>query len=1176
MRGSIRIGWVSLVLILAALRLNAQGFTNSGTDFWLGFPETYDRSNALFWLNIASDTATTGNVSIPGTGFSTSFTTTAGSVVKVSLPSVDADIGGSAVLLKKAIHVTSNAAVSVYAVTYHNARHEAALILPVSSLGKRYRGMTYPSEIKNGLRPSEILIVAAGDTAEVRITPSGNISGGFFTGVPFTVVIPPDHVYQIQAMTASDDLTGSLMESLNGKDFAVFGGNTWSSVVCGSSSDPLLEQLYPTNTWGTEYIAPITPVVGRDVIRIVADQDSTKVFRDGTFLIQLNAGQRFTQTVTSIHYYTANKPISVANIMVTGSGSCANNVKTDPSMTLLNPNEQMLLDSITFFAVDTSAIDTHFVQIVTRTKDTAKIYLDSVKLTGFQVLIQNTDYSWRSSGVTPGYHRLETDGCGFLAYSKGYGNVVSYGYATGVSLIDLENSVKYSNLKDGSDTLCIGDTTVFEAILKGTPLKFSWNLGNGKIDSVAKPTTVYTVPGSYAISATITYECLTDTLRDTVFIPPTPQIDLGPDTSFCQGDTLDITANTWFYTASWSTGDTANQLAITKAGAYWAKAENYCGIDRDTIQIDSVFPVSVNLGADTILCIGDSLRLDVETPNKSTYLWQDSSTLAQFAIPGQGTYWVQIANQCGFFGDTLVISPETIPWVDIGPDTALCNQAKAFLSAQFSRSTYLWHDGSTNYFHRIENPGGWYKVEVTNPCGVHLDSLYALYEYPLQPDLGPDSLICVGTKIILDPLSFSGACLWSDASTDTTYTVLGKGKYWVQITNSCGVNSDTIEFDEERRPSIRLPNDTLFCDGDTLVANAHFSRSSYSWSSGDTTASIVIRSPGLYICRVTNVCGFTQEAVHVLYDYPLQVDLGVDTILCDQEDLTLQLHHPTRATYEWNTGNQTSTQAVTVSGVYRVTVSNRCGDYIDEMEVSRQFTPEPFLPPRRIHCAGDVIGVSSGIAEEKMEGTRFLWDNGDTSNLRLVNESDYYWVEVSNFCGTARDTQYYQFNPIPELDLPDTFLCMGESWILDYTESPHQFNWINSEMEWEDNYFEIIDPDRYILTIQDSAGCLGEERFVVKRCPSRFYIPNSFSPNDEEPNNTFRVYAYGIFDYHLKVVNRWNEVVYESHSMEDEWDGIRTDNGTECPVGTYVYYIEYKEQDTHNVLYLTGQLQLLR
>lgn len=73
------------------------------------------------------------------------------------------------------------------------------------------------------------------------------------------------------------------------------------------------------------------------------------------------------------------------------------------------------------------------------------------------------------------------------------------------------------------------------------------------------------------------------------------------------------------------------------------------------------------------------------------------------------------------------------------------------------------------------------------------------------------------------------------------------------------------------------------------------------------------------------------------------------------------------------------------------------------------------------------------------------------------------------------------------------------------------------------------------------------------------YAPNTFTPDDDELNQNWRVYMEGIdlYDFELLIFNRWGEVIWESHDISVPWDG--TYNGKPVEEGTYTWVIRAKD-----------------
>ena len=76
-----------------------------------------------------------------------------------------------------------------------------------------------------------------------------------------------------------------------------------------------------------------------------------------------------------------------------------------------------------------------------------------------------------------------------------------------------------------------------------------------------------------------------------------------------------------------------------------------------------------------------------------------------------------------------------------------------------------------------------------------------------------------------------------------------------------------------------------------------------------------------------------------------------------------------------------------------------------------------------------------------------------------------------------------------------------------------------------------------------------------------YFIPNSFSPNSDEYNNSFTpVFVSGFEpnDYNLTIFNRNGKVIFESKDANFGWDGSYKENGIVLH-GTYLWKIEFKE-----------------
>ena len=282
-------------------------------------------------------------------------------------------------------------------------------------------------------------------------------------------------------------------------------------------------------------------------------------------------------------------------------------------------------------------------------------------------------------------------------------------------------------------------------------------------------------------------------------------IDLGTDTTICQGNTLtlDMTmANTSYL---WQDGSTNSTFVVTQPGTYWLETTNFCGTAIDTISVSYATPPDINLGNDTSICQGETLVLDVVCSN-CTYFWQNNSTDSICNVTQPGIYWVQASNSCGAMTDSILVSYSNPPTISLGSDTILCFGETLTLNAFHANASYLWQDNSSDSTFIVDQPGI-YWVILNSTCGTSTDTIEVTYETDLpEVNLGKDSSICKGSSLTLNLTNTHSTFIWQDSSTNSSYTIDQTGTYWVFVTNSCGTTSDSINFTE--------------CDCNVFIPNA--------------------------------------------------------------------------------------------------------------------------------------------------------------------------------------------------------------------------------------------------------------------------------------------------------------------------------------------------------------------
>lgn len=348
----------------------------------------------------------------------------------------------------------------------------------------------------------------------------------------------------------------------------------------------------------------------------------------------------------------------------------------------------------------------------------------------------------------------------------------------------------------GPDTiLCAGGSLTLVADFPGWSVLWS--------DGSTGTEVVVTGPGTYWAEVSVA-ECL---VRDTIevdLISP-PLAVLGPDTTVCGGvDLLLQPVLTDAGSVLWSDGSSEEELIVTASGTYSVTATNSCGSASDAIDVVMVPALDVGIGADTLLCEGDSLVFDLSGADFDL-LWQDSLSGPLFTVIEEGTYWVQGTSSGCVERDTIEVAYTRLALLDLGPDTVLCEVDSLVLDAGEEGVEAVWQNGITGrYFEALRT--AWYVARITNYCGTSTDSIRVSFAIPPDPLDTVD--LCPGRTVELDP---GGEMLWTRWTTNeiTPTIVVGEGEfgYVAEDIHGCPHRDSTVvRISADKDGIVYLPN----------------------------------------------------------------------------------------------------------------------------------------------------------------------------------------------------------------------------------------------------------------------------------------------------------------------------------------------------------------------------------
>jgi len=1101
-----------LIILISGACFGQNANTNQGTNFWFGFTATTDGTNAKYVVYINSFHYASGTISIPGAAWSTPFTVTPNVTTRVVVPSSDVVVTSYGTPVNQGVNVTSDSNIGVFAAIEFSERSDNSCILPVPLLGNQYYVLDYTLG-SPGNNFSEFMIVAQTCVDTVQITPSQNITvgGAHSANVPYTVVLQPGQVYALQC---AFDLTGSEVQSLNHAETAVFAASKWNSVGCAGTANPLYEEQYPVNTWGENYVF-LPTAYAEDQCRVLAEQNNTVVTiytGSGSYVKTLNAGQYYDTTVnySSPVYINANNPISVGRIMRTGPCNDYYNQTTnigDPAQVMVDANEQMSLDSITFYVTrfPTTDIDSTYLQLVTRTVDVHSVYLDNINLSGsFNVLAANPTYSYASLTILPGAHKLITTGQGFVAYWCGLGNADAEACDAGVALKEINIATAST-----SPSTCTSSDGTATANATGIP-PFSYKWSNGQTTQTATGLSV----GIYTVTVSDS-DCVPHTDFAVVNIAgpngfTATVTDSNPTCTHTTGSaTANPSAGSSPYTYLWndpSAQTTATATGLT-AGSYTCIVTDNTGCKyfaTTTITAYIVPAIGIAPYNDTV-CGVVSQHMHVYGLNTNVYNWVPAAS----------------GLSCYTCSDPIATPSVTTTYTISGLDS--------------------------------------------NGCSASSTALIYVHTTPKPIITGKDS-ICAGYT---DTLIASGATTYKwngGATTDTifrtpfstvTYTLIG-------FNGASCTSHDTTMVVHVLSPAANInPPTPSVCPGDSVQLSA-VGGTTYLWNTGQTSTSIWVKpvTATTYTLHAYEATCSDSTTTQVTINTRITGTISAtpDTVCTSYSVvLTATPVGGPAVSYKWSTGALTPSTTVNPTGsvTYSVTIYGAC----DSVQLSKAVTVNPIpvntLAPFNTICHGDSATlVATG-------GGTYKWSNGSTNSSITVAPSgnaSYSVVVTDNGCSDTATSSVIVDVPLLSACCDDS-IQLGDTAHLEATGAAAYVWSPATGLSCSNCSSPIASPTvttTYTVTSTDASGCSAERiiTIIVKNECADFNVPNVLTPNNDGINDDFVVNVLHSSSYSITIYDRWGKQVFSSSNPADYWNGRINGTDNLAPDGTYYYSIK--------------------
>lgn len=1170
--------------------------STEGTDFWFGFMESRNyNSNHYVEITVTSREATTFTITIgtSQTPFQSNVSVGANSSSQIKIPWNMVEALGSESKESKGIHLVSEKPVNVYALNYDRNSADVAVIFPTESLGKEYFAMCYEVHISetnsggygNG-RNSEFLVVATTDSTEVLIIPSKETDKLVKAGDSIRITLNKGEVYQVQSknrnnLTNQGDLTQSYIQS--NKPIAFYSGSLATTIPATSVTsawDHLYEQIPPIPSWGREYYTVPLKSRAQDRYRIMAAEDNTSIKITGKSIITLNRGE-FEEIVLYSNEPSriiADKPIMVAQYSQSNSVDKVG----DPFMIILSSVTQSKND-VTFVAYDSDIIQNYFVNIISLTSEVNNVRYDGNSIAGSFSPFPEGEYSYAQLSITPGTHRINNTkpDYGFLAYVYGYGGVESYGYGVGFNLdlvLDLGESINFE-----------GDTLV---VCKGTSLEldagpyfdnYLWSTG----DTVQK---IRVIKGDlYWAQGTTVDGCVQ---RDSIYIVEggLRKPNIGSDTTGCFPFSTLLDAGVGFEKYEWSTGESTQIITVNQTGEYNVSVtDNYGCQTGDTMKM-TVFPVpAINMVGDKLTCGSKTRKLELEYTGADTEMLANGTIVWKTDKPDK----LKFKNSTNTSTDIEVteFGDYVVSYVFTTHDGCAAKNTHSLRFAEIPESDIEFTDDPNDkckgYSREIT-----YKGNATPNANFFWDYGNSLAD-SIDWNKRRVSVAAGNAKSLITLYVEENGCWSADTS---TLTMGANPEFVMNTAKSRGCDTATIHFSGELKVDDNLLFEWNFGDG-SAISNLQTPTHFYA----DTGKFDIT----LKITNLDNQCfiGYTEDEMVKIFRTPT-AKIELDPAFCNDstaEAIYIFNIDSSFCYWKFDEAHQVGAgnDSVTVFLDKQIaTIRLQVDEYGCKSkwaETSAKRKPFfDFTTDLADGCQPLQVLATASTTDENIE---FFWltDTLVTSGSEqpfILPDSGYYNFtlaskSLSTGCTdtlTKHDLVLVHPKPVAqfEVDYPVAIIEHANLHFTNLTSGVDIFNWdfadgYTSTEENPQHTFTAINKYPVELIVESQFGCIDTATMEIEILPFNVHTPNAFRPDsDITENREFMPVTIGVDpeQFTLNIYNRWGEVVFESKSPDQKWDGKLKGN-TDAPAGNYVWKAEFADIQgfRHS---MKGQVLLIR
>ncbi|MCH2230787.1 MAG: gliding motility-associated C-terminal domain-containing protein [Crocinitomicaceae bacterium] len=491
--------------------------------------------------------------------------------------------------------------------------------------------------------------------------------------------------------------------------------------------------------------------------------------------------------------------------------------------------------------------------------------------------------------------------------------------------------------------------------------------------------------------------------------------------------------------------------------------------------------------------------------------------------------------------------------------------------------------------------------------------------------LNPSCLGILDGSIIIDnpnavEYSVDGGLVWQ---TDSFFLNLPAGSYDVCSRSVTGCDiCEGINLVDPDPVTIVVSNDTLICQNGTANLSAFGAGGvsfDYIWGhTGDLSAN-QFESPAVatiytVIAENENGCQSAPEEISVTVNPPLSGFISENDTICPGFDSNIQvtvnggMGEPynfiwSDGTVQNGSSNQILNTSPTISTGYTVTVTDGCesSPLLLNASIVVSQLPEPSYQVLNPNQCEPAIFEIVNTTDDLLSQFNYWLINGEdqylnqdtiTTNSLMSGQYDLQLI-ITSFEGCVdsitvidaldvkpKPSASFTHSPNPVTMFNTTVLFQNTSfygsnyqWMFENGE-PSSSTAEDATVSFPDGVTGTYDVQ---LVVSSELGCTDTVDYDLIVLPEVLvYAPNSFTPDGDEFNQTWRVFMEGVdvYDFELLLYNRWGELIWKSYDMNLGWDG--TYNARPVEVGLYTWVINTKDRLNDNKYTYNGFVNLMR